>query len=244
MARQNGRGKCIPLLPLLPEHISPGSQLEAGHRSGRSCSWFQPPRRPPRTVDTTLHQWARGARGCLCETKGSSSQKRPGFPPHSTRRAWTERALQETPPTENFPHSVQSGRPTAAAKWRARGVGGSEGDAEDPPEHAEETDEVAHQRRSDSDPGEGIGQDLRNSQAGIRELHLEIKRERGRNRVPELGTEKSVACSHHTAAPSEEDALLLDPRGLAAAGTYGSPRAKIQALRGESTAGAAHARVR
>lgn len=89
-------------------------------------------------------------------------------------------------------------------------MGGSEGDAEDPPEHAEEPDEVAHQRRSDS----------------------------------ELGTEKSVACSHHTAAPSEEDALLLDPRGLAAAGTYGSPRAKIQALRGESTAGAAHARVR
>lgn len=31
---------------------------------------------------------------------------------------------------------------------------------------------------------------------------------------------------------------LPDPRGLAAAGTYGSPRAKIQALRGKSTDGA------
>lgn len=44
----------------------------------------------------------------------------------------------------------------------ARGLGGwgSEGDAEDPPEHAEEPDEVAHLRRSAPDPGEGIGQDL------------------------------------------------------------------------------------
>jgi len=158
MARQHGRGKCVPLLPLLPEHISPGSQLEAGHRPGRSCSWFQPPRPPSSTVDTTtLHEWVRSV---------------PAFRPHRTRRAWTDGKLSPLSPVRE---------PTAAAKWRARGVGGSEGDAEDPPEHAEEPDEVAHLQRSDSDPGEGSGQDsggIRDSHAGIRELYLEIKRER------------------------------------------------------------------
>jgi hypothetical protein len=53
-------------------------------------------------------------------------------------------------------------------------VGGSEGDAEDAPEHAEEPDEVAHLRRSDFLIQErGIGQDmLRNSHAGIREVFI------------------------------------------------------------------------
>lgn len=111
----------------------------------------------------------------------SEHQQRPSFPPNRTRRAWTERTRQETRPTGKlFParreaQSVQSSPGVAGGRGGvdgARGLGGwgSEGDAEDPPEHAEEPDEVAHLRRSAPDPGEGIGQDLRDSRAGNREL--------------------------------------------------------------------------
>jgi len=129
MARQLGRGKCVPLLPLLPEHISPGSQLEAGHHPGRSCSWFQFPTSAAATQqDSGHHHNGRAGRGvpCVRRTRGSSV---PAFR-RTARDALGRTELYRKPhrrktffPPRKEAQSVISPPreppPAAAAKWRA-----------------------------------------------------------------------------------------------------------------------------
>lgn len=139
-----------------------------------------------------------GCRGSLCETdQSSSSQLRSGFM-HATRLDRTNELYRKPPPTGNFlsPSPARRGsvspvREPQKATLRIR-------------QSTRTSQTKLHIcGKSASDPGEGIGQDLMNSRAGIRELYMEIRRERERNRVPELGgTEKSVDLFHTTPPPA------------------------------------------